>query len=145
MKQAAVYILSALLLAGAAAAYAELAQVGPGPQQLASAAGKRSTQLTVGGRVSGLYPGARKGLRVRVANGSRRPVTVTAIRAQAGLAQPGCTAKNVRITGYRGKLRVKRHHPRQVRVPITMDLQAPSACQGARFPLSFAVKLRGGH
>jgi hypothetical protein len=96
-----------------------------------------SSTFTLRGHVDGLYPGARVRLLIAVHNRGRRPLRVRSITTRVRDAKPGCSAKNLQIGRYRGRLRVEARHWRNVSVSVRMLPTTPVACQGALFPLAF--------
>jgi hypothetical protein len=106
------------------------------------ALGTREGHRTVGrftlrGHVGGLYPGARKPLVLVVRNHGRRPVRVRSITTTVKAARPGCGARNVRVSRYRGRLRIRAGGSRRIALEARMPRTSPTACQGAVFPLVF--------
>jgi hypothetical protein len=102
----------------------------------------------------GLFPGAKKPLRVKISNRSRFAIKITSIRVRVkrDRTHVSCPPKKyVRTTrfprsiGRRAGRRVSRpirvrpRRSRRVKLAITLLYSAPDACQGAAFPL----RLRG--
>lgn len=65
---------------------------------------------------------------------SLRPRSVTTRVRDASRA---CRARNVSVSAYRGRLRIRARGSRRVRVTVLMRADSPSACRGAVFPLAF--------
>lgn len=95
----------------------------------------------VRGHVRGLYPGIRKQMRVVVRNPSSFAVRVTRVIARVSNASRACRARNVWIARFTGSRRIPAHG--RVRVYLTSGMRstAPTACQGARFPVTFTATL----
>jgi hypothetical protein len=93
--------------------------------------------FTLRGHVGGLYPGASKRLVVAVHNRSRRPLRIRSITTRVRAARRGCGARNVRVSSFRGRVRVGAGRTRRVAVRVRMLSTSPPACQGAVFPLVF--------
>ncbi len=144
MRTKTLYIVLGIALASGAGAYGALAGGGSGRSELrAHAAANAASALSVSGHVRGLYPGARKGIRVELHNGSRRWVIVRAIKADVRDGASGCSPANLStVTKELGYPRVRRHKTRRIGVRIRMWQTAPDACQGVTFPLSFRVRAR---
>ena len=94
-------------------------------------------EFRIHGRVSGLVPGVRTTMNVRIRNPLPSAIEVSRIRARAGTATQGCLGRNVAIRGFRGTRRVPAGG--RIRIPIRIRLRrtAPDACQAARFPVVF--------
>ena len=128
---------------------AVLASAGPAGRAPAAAQPDRvaplsesPSQLRVSGHISGLYPGARKSMRVTVRNGLDYPVRLLWVRADAAHAGPRCPGATV-ITGTaRPRVRIRPHAARAVGLSIAMRGDAPNACQAATFPLRFSAQAR---
>jgi hypothetical protein len=142
MRRLIPYLIIAALLAGSVVAYGEFARPGTHPRT-AEAAGKSSHHLRVRGHVQDLYPGAAQRMRVRVRNGYRRDIVLRKVRTIVGDSGPGCTRENLWTRRFRGHKRISAHHTGRVRIAIGMQLGAPIACQGARFPLRFRARATG--
>ncbi len=144
MRIKARYAIVALALAFAAAAYGALGSVGDnrgGARQRHHATASAASVLRASGHVRGLYPGARKGLHVKLRNRSSRWVIVRAIRADVKNGAPGCSRDN--LSTQPKELAYPRVPPRKTRrigLRIRMWPGAPDACQGVRFPLRFIVR-----
>jgi hypothetical protein len=96
-----------------------------------------ASTFTLRGHVVELYPGARTRLVIAVHNRGRRSVRVRSITTRVRDAKPGCSAKNLRVAAFRGRLRVGAGRWRTVSVSVRMLPTTPVACQGAVFPLAF--------
>lgn len=92
--------------------------------------------FAIRGHVVGLYPGRQARLRLKITNRNSFAIRVTSIRVKVGSA-PGCAAANLRVTAFRGSLRVSPMRTRRLRRPISMSASAPDACMGARFKLTY--------
>jgi hypothetical protein len=93
--------------------------------------------FTLTGSVGGLYPGASRRLVIVVRNRDRTSLRVRSITTRVRDAKPGCRAGNLRVSAFRGRLRVGAGRSRRVAVRARMPSDSPSACQGAVFPLVF--------
>ena len=95
-------------------------------------------------RARGLFPGARRPLRLRIHNPNRFEIKVTKVRVQIrrDLRHPGCYPRRyLRATRLLKPVRVPAKGIRRTRtrLRIKMMVSAPDACQRAVFPL----RLRG--
>jgi predicted metal-dependent phosphotriesterase family hydrolase len=95
--------------------------------------------------VTGLYPGARRPLRVTITNTYAFPIKVAAPTAKiaATTNRAGCTgtAANLGITsaGLR-RLSLRAHKQKTVILQVAMPSTVANACQGATFTISFRAK-----
>jgi hypothetical protein len=142
MRAKAIYLLLVLALASGGVAYAALTEAHHGhaakPTQ-ASHAG--ASDVRVSGHVNGLFPGARKGLRLKVRNGSRRWAVVRAIRADVTAGTTACPPRYLStVAKDLGYPRIRPHKTRRIGVRIRMWPGAPDACQGVKFPLRFRIR-----
>ena len=87
--------------------------------------------------MTGLYPGARKRMRVTIRNPFPYAIDVTSVTAKASHPIPGCSGSMVRVRRYRRVVRIEARRLAVVRVRIRLRRAAPDACQGVRFPLTF--------
>jgi hypothetical protein len=141
MRRLIPYLIVAALLAGSVVAYGELARPDT-PSPTAEAAGRSSHQLHVRGHVQGLYPGAAQRMRVGVRNGYPHDVVLRKVSAIVRDGGPGCARQNLWTRRFRGNRRITAHHSRSIRIAIGLQIGAPEACQGARFPLRFRARAR---
>jgi hypothetical protein len=98
--------------------------------------------LRISGTVRGLYPGARRVLRLSVRNTRGFPVRVVSLKVRVGNASRACRRRQVRIARVRRSFVVRAHRSRRITVRVTMLRTAPDACQGAVFPLRFKARGR---
>jgi hypothetical protein len=89
------------------------------------------------GSVDGLYPGARRSLKVTVRNPFARTMRLVALRADVRRANGACSAANVEVQPFRGRLRIPGRRRRIVRLLVMMAPTAAEQCQRARFPIRF--------
>lgn len=107
----------------------------------ALASGKSAPRLKARGKVTGLYPGAVKQMRIRITNKDRDPVKLRFVKTKARDASTGCTSDNIAVTReQRTHTVVPARSSRGVRITVQMLPSAVDACQGARFPLRFRVR-----
>jgi hypothetical protein len=99
--------------------------------------GRGAATFSLRGHVGGLFPGAEKRLVIAVHNRSRRSLRVRSITTRVRDGKRGCSAGNLRVSAFRGRLRVGAGRSRRVAVRVRMLPTAPAACQGAVFPLAF--------
>jgi hypothetical protein len=96
--------------------------------------------LRVHGRVIGLFPGARKRMRVTVRNTGRSTLVVTSITVRVDDASSACPGTNVRIRPFSGRVRVRASGSVMILLRARMPRSVPDACQGARFSLRFSAR-----
>jgi hypothetical protein len=106
----------------------------------ASGGGQRSSQFRLSGSVSGLYPGAKRFMTVKIHNPYQRPIRVVSVSAQAGRGKRFCSGANLHVRSFRGRLVIPRRRTRVVRLRVQMALTAAPECKGARFPLLFRAR-----
>lgn len=99
-------------------------------------------QVRLGGHAGNLYPGRVQPLPVHMDNLGQEPQVVRSVWAAVGDAKPHCTARNVSVSVYRGRLRIPPHRRRWISLTIAMRPDAANACQHAIFPLTFRAKVR---
>jgi hypothetical protein len=101
-------------------------------------------QFAIAGSVAGLYPGRSLPLVLTVSNSRSYAITVTSIRTVVLNASSLCTASNVKVTKFVGKLYVRAKKTAKATVTVSMAHAAVNACQGARFPFHYAGLGRRG-
>ena len=97
-------------------------------------------RFQVSGSVTGLYPGARRSMRVKIRNPFKRAIVVRSDTAQVRRARRGCSGSNVEVRPFRGRVRVPAQGARVVRLLVRMPVTAADECRGARFPLVFRAR-----
>ncbi len=102
---------------------------------------RSSGDVQLGGHAAGLYPGHAERLWVHVDNLSRYPRAVRSVEVVAGNARPHCSARNVSVSAYRGRLRLPPYGRRWIALTIAMRPEAANACQHAVFPLTFRAEV----
>jgi hypothetical protein len=144
MRAKATYLLVVVALASGGVAYAALSDGRDGnAAKPAEASHASASAIRVSGHVNGLFPGARKGLRLKMRNGSRRWAVVRAVKADVTAGTVGCPPRYLStVPKDLGSPRIRPHKTRRIGVRIRMWPGAPDSCQGVRFPLRF--KLRAG-
>ncbi|MDX6490453.1 MAG: hypothetical protein QOD43_698 [Gaiellaceae bacterium] len=123
----------AVLLALSLASWA--GNFGPRRERVRSPSG-----LVVAGSIKGLYPGARKRLRLKIRNrlGVRMKLTSLTVLVRDG--RWNCRGANVRVGRFRGRLLLPPRRRRAVTLVVSMPKTAPDPCQGAVFRLVFRAK-----
>jgi hypothetical protein len=97
-------------------------------------------RFRVTGSVSGLYPGARRSMRVKIRNPFRGAIVVRSVTAQVRRARRACSGSNVEVRPFRGRVRVPARGARVVGLLVRMPATAADECRGARFPLVFRAR-----
>jgi hypothetical protein len=133
-----------LVLVSGTIAYATLSKDGAAESPRAAvAAGKSPPRLKASGKVTGLYPGAVRTMKVRIRNRYADPIRLGYVKTKARDASPGCTSQNLAVTPRKRTRKViPARRFRAVRVRVEMAPSAAPDCQGARFPLRFVVRGR---
>jgi hypothetical protein len=153
MKVKTTFLALAITLAAGVLAYGTVVDgKGSHPASRAVGADKSSPRLRAVGGVRGLYPGGHGPVWVRVRNPFDDRVRVRWIRTRVKDAGSSCSRDNLVARRSRGlrqlrggawrHVRVPPHQARRVRVRIRMRRGAFDACQGARFPLRYRVKVK---
>jgi len=92
-------------------------------------------------RVRGLlYPGLRRPLVVRVRNLRGSPTAVRRVRVRVRRASRHCPRRSLRLSRFRGWVRIKAHRTQRLRLRARMAFTAPDRCQGARYRLRVRVR-----
>jgi hypothetical protein len=139
MRLSALSVCVIALISGAIAYAALRPAMREASPHSAPAADRVDSGLKVTGHVDGLYPGAVTRLRVRIRNPFGFDVVVRSVRARVKAAA-GCGPENLSVTRFRGHRLVPAGRARRVRLPIAMSAAEADPCQGAKFPLRFAVR-----
>ncbi|MCU1459932.1 MAG: hypothetical protein JWO37_7 [Acidimicrobiales bacterium] len=112
--------------------------------------GSEPHRFQVGGLVTGLYPGANLPLDVTVSNGDNFGIVVQTLGATATaidadhsqcpltLGSGGAARRTVTVQTFGGSLVVPAQGWAVKTLRILMDTGAPTACQGARFTLTYS-------
>jgi hypothetical protein len=131
----------AMALAAAAAALTAVAAIGA-----VGAGPARATKggFTLSGHIRGLLPGIPRHLVITAHNRGRRPLLVRSITVRVRAAGPHCGAKNLHVSRFQGRMRLRGHASRRIAVRVSMLRDSPSACQGAVFPLAFKGRATRG-
>jgi hypothetical protein len=120
-----------------------------GPLTTSAAAVAQPLAVTLAGSVAGLYPGAQVDLPLRVSNPAGVTIDLDRLTITVGTPdREGCpaTALTVGAPATLGSgtttiaQRLAPDTAADLLVPVGMVVGAPSACQGATFPLSFLAE-----
>ena len=101
---------------------------------------RKAATFTVRGKVGGLYPGVRKILQAKVVNRFSHPIRVRLVTARVRSDVAGCPSGAVKVTPWRGTLRLRPHAAKKVPLKVRMRPTAPNACQGVRFTIRYGGK-----
>jgi hypothetical protein len=142
MRTKTLYVVLAIAMSFGATAYGTLAGNGGGDNKpRAEAPAKGASALRISGHVRGLYPGARKGIHLKVRNRTSHWAVVRAIRADVRRGSAGCSPDSLSSAPKDlSHPRIRPRKTRRVGVRIRMWPAAPDACQGVRFPLRYRVR-----
>jgi hypothetical protein len=139
MRAASTFLASIVALALAGGAYVKLTEIGDRHAN-GSPPTSRHRGLKVSGHIEGLYPGASEVLPVKVKSRLPFRVRVRSIRTVVADAGPSCSAANLQVPGYTGRLKIRPRRSRRVNLRIAMPATAADACEGASFPLRFRAR-----
>lgn len=94
--------------------------------------------LGIRGHVRGLYPGASKKLRLRLANRHRFAVRLDSIEIKGGAGATACPPENLEIGSPQPhEKRLPPTSRRTVRASVKLRPSAPDSCSGAKLPLHY--------
>ncbi|MGZ6926799.1 MAG: hypothetical protein ACXVJF_08770 [Acidimicrobiia bacterium] len=102
----------------------------------ASAADEQFTLTTT---YVGLFPNADVSVPVTVHNPRDYVLAVHTAAVTVGDAGPGCDASNLVAESFRGDVLVAARRDATIPIHMHMPADAPDACQGATFPLTFTA------
>jgi hypothetical protein len=107
----------------------------------ASGDARRGTvRFRLSGSIEGLYPGARRAMKVTVRNPFVRTMELVSVRAGVERAGRACSGQNVVVRPFRGRLRIPARRRRVVRLLVAMAPTAAEECKRARFPVRFRAR-----
>lgn len=106
--------------------------------------GKKGRGFALSGHVSGLLPGQHRRLVITARNRGRSPLLVRSVTTRVQDASKACKGRNLHVSRFRGRLRLKSRGSRRIVVSVWMSKASPSACQGAVFRLSFRGRATRG-
>jgi hypothetical protein len=124
-------LLGVSLLAGSVAVAAVLAH---------QDAGRAVKPFRITGHVRGLFPGRVKTMKVTIRNPYPFQIHVTSVRARVVSSSTACPAKAIRVTPWKGRLRVRAGRIRHLTLTVRMKPTAPQGCAGLRFTLKYQGK-----
>ena len=99
--------------------------------------------ITLGGQVEDLVPAAPRELVVRFANPNGAPLLVSSVTTEVSSPTASCPASALRVGDLRSPVTVPAQGAASGAVAVTLAGDAPAACQGVRFALSFRATGRG--
>jgi hypothetical protein len=91
----------------------------------------------VRGSATGLQPGARVPLTLRLTNPSPFPVRVTSVTVAVGDASPDCTAAMLSVRPMTHPVGIDAKSETTTALSITLAASTPDTCQGLSFPLTY--------
>lgn len=92
------------------------------------------------GSVDGLYPGARRSMKVTIRNPFARTMRLLSVQADVARARRGCGGRNVEVRPFRRGLSIPAHRRAVVRLFVRMAVTAQEPCRRARFPIRFRAR-----
>ena len=90
------------------------------------------------GQVENLRPGAAQPMVVTVRNPNNSPIRVTSVALHATAASATCPASSLDLPTWTGSLLVAKRGTATVTVDVGLKPGAPSACQGATWPVTYS-------
>jgi hypothetical protein len=127
-----------LVLATALAQAAERSSAPPSSDGARSAGVALRARFGIRGHVDGLHPGASRRMPLRIRNPNPFAIRVTRIRTTVQPATgSGCPASSIRVQPYTGSRRIASSSSRRVKVEVRMRVDAPDACAGTRYRLTY--------
>jgi hypothetical protein len=101
--------------------------------------GSDKRDFTISGQVDGLYPGARRGLVLTVANPNNFVISVQTLTVTVRApSASGCPASTLSVAPFSGSLLVPANGTAARSVLVTMSPTAVNACQDVTFPLVYS-------
>lgn len=89
------------------------------------------------GSVTGLFPGVRTRMRLRVRNENPFAIRLSKISTTVQGGTAACPADSLKVTRWAGHKRIPARAVRRVRVEVRMRSWAPQACAGHRYRLAY--------
>ena len=139
-RRIAITLAVAAFLVSAAAAIGALAPRQPAAERTQAHQPKPGRSFRISGFVEDLHPGASAPLRLKLQNPHRFKIVVRKLKVGVGDAAGGCSASNVTIPRFKGRLHLA--HSKLLTLPVAMSPAAPSSCQNAIFPLTYRGKAK---
>ena len=109
-----------------------------GPRWLPVA--RAEDHLKIRGHASGLLPGVRGDLALKLENPFGFAIVVHGVRVFVDDATKRCRSRNLRSPGLTESVGIHAHDKIKVSVPVKLRRKAPEACEAKRFPLTFSAK-----
>ncbi len=137
---------TAVALAAAAGVAAHVAAPGAGPDRgrMELIASVKHAVSVTSTPVTGLYPGASKGLTLRIKNTYPYPVKITSVKTKIAAAtnHPGCggVRTNLLVSRRAGAVKIKPKKTAKVIMTVVMPATVLDACQGATFKITFTAR-----
>ncbi|MGO9196514.1 MAG: hypothetical protein ACLQK4_05240 [Acidimicrobiales bacterium] len=118
--------------------YGSSQESAPGAANAPGAASRRATPtFSIAGKMSGLFPGKKLPLVLRLHNPNKLTITVTSVTTSVENATSKCGAKYVSVTGFSGHIAVAAGKTEKVTLHVTMKTSAPNSCEGKSFPFHY--------
>ena len=103
-------------------------------------AARAENHFTIRGHASGLLPGVRGDLVLKLENPFGFAIVVHGVRVLVDNVTKRCTSRNLTSPGLAESVRIHAHETIKVTAPVKLRRKAPEACEGKRFPLTFSAK-----
>jgi hypothetical protein len=135
LRRSAIALCLVLATAFAQAAERSVLTMAPPSEPIAVGAPAR---FRIHGRVTGLYPGARKPLRLTLRNPNPFAIRVTKVRTTVQVrGGSSCPPKSVKVQRFAGSRRIPASGVARMRVKVRMRANAPTVCSGQRYRLVY--------
>jgi hypothetical protein len=99
-----------------------------------------AVRFRVEGSIEGLFPGARRFMKLKVRNPFPRTMQLVSLSADVRRARRLCTASNLDVRPFRGRFAIPPRRTRVIRLLVELQPTAAEECKRARFPLRFRAK-----
>ncbi len=126
-----------MLLVGYGSSLQSSSALGAGHTVPGAGSEATTAAFSIGGHVTGLFPGATLPLTLTVTNHQTFAITVTALSTAVSNASKLCKGTNVTVTSFSGSLVIQAGKHAKTVVQVTMLPAAPNACQSASFPFQY--------
>jgi len=110
---------------------------GASPTVEAGGARPETGTFRIAGSATKLFPGHTVPLVLTVTNPQSFAIVVTSLTVGVHNASIKCAATNLSASAFASRLSVAAHRSSKATLHLSMHLNAPNACESAKFPLSF--------
>ena len=110
------------------------------PPPTGGGGGTRIFELS--GSVEDLWPGSREPLLVKIENPYRFTTGVDSLDVDVASASSTCPASVLSVEPLAGEVRIRANREATVELRVNLDADAPDACQGATWQLTYRATAR---